>query len=470
MKIFAFVFTFVLFLPRLLVPQPLPVFVGEGTSSDGQRRSIVRDSRGWLYVVYTDSLHQIISKSSTDDGQSWPIYYILNRIGTSVEGEAPALAVAKGDTLYAVWKQSFFDSLGHWGTDVFWSRFDGSAWTPMANVSRQLFDSNSSDYPALVVDPANHPHVVWDVDYSPYEVFYSRYDSAFWTPPEIVSGGGSFHPTLGVDSAGDLHLAYYAGNISYRKHTGGVWGSPTIIGSGGRPCIAVDFLGHLHVVWYDLISGNVEVFYSYFNGSSWSPPLNLSNNIGVSMYPTVSCDARNNLYVAWQDNSMDTTKFERVFYRTFDGTSWSPITVINTDTTWFSGGPNIGYPVTDSGVDIVWTQWYNNQLSVMYRRLPLVGTGVEGENQKTLKEGSLKLTVQSPARHELNVNYSLPFQSKISLILYDLSGRKVMVLDEGEKATGRYEVKRSLGLPAGVYFLRLVSGREALTRKVVVIR
>jgi len=192
--------------------------------------------------------------------------------------------------------------------------------------------------------------------------------------------------------------------------------------------------------------------------------------MGLSEDPTISCDYRNNLYVAWGDNSLDTTKFQRIFYRTYDGSSWSSISVISTDTTWPCQFPNIGYPVTDSGVDVVWTQWYYGWWSVMYRRLPLVGCGVEREKPVEARLSEAKLMFQSPVRRMLRGSYDLPSQGKVSLALYDLSGRRVMILDEGERPGGRYDFKCPLALPVGVYFLRLEAGHANLTRKFVLLR
>ena len=444
--------------------QPNPVLIAQGNTEWAQGRKTVRSSRGWLYAVYYDSLGRVFCARSTDNGLIWPQKDMLNFIGQSVSGYRPSIAVDQGDTLWVVWAQTYFDTLGNWHSDVFWSKYNDSSWTSAANLSNQ---GNGGSTPSITVDPSNHPHVVWDFPGSPYKVYYSRHDGMAWTIPELVSDGGSMSPSLSSDSSGDLCLAYYVGNVSYRKRVGGVWDAPTVIGNGGGGCITVDYLARPHVVWS---ASPAEIFYSFFNGTSWSPPLNLSNNIGSSESPSISCDFRNNLYVAWHDNSPDTTKFERVFYRTFDGSSWSPISVISTDTIWPCQFPNIGYPVTDSGVDVIWRQWYNNQWSVMYRRLPLVGCGVERVKPVEARLSEAKLMFQSPVRRMLRGSYDLPSQGKVSLALYDLSGRRVMILDEGERPGGRYDFKCPLALPAGVYFLRLEAGRAGLTRKVVLIR
>lgn len=425
------------------VAQPPPVFVWVGSNVGGQSRACVRDSRGWIYVVSDDYRGQdgyVHCNYSSDNGTSWSLPWTLNFVGQNVYGVDPAISHAQGDTLYSAWTQSYFDSSGNWGDDVFWSFFDGSSWSPMSNVCHQL----SANFSSLVIDPSRKPHVVWAFwDPSP-ELFYSRYTGSSWTPPEMVSGG-SYMASLGVDSVGDLHLTYYVGNVSYRKRTGGVWSAPTVIGSGTWSSIAVDYLGRPHVVWTSFIYP-YDILYSYFNGTSWSSPLNLSSNVGLSESPTISCDSRNNLYVAWEDNSLDTTKFDRIFYRTYNGVSWSPISVISTDTTWPSARPNIGYPVTDSGVDVVWTQWYNGQWSVMYRRLPLVGSGVE----ETAEIRGQKLEVRITAKPNPFASFAVvPGHEGEKFTLYDVSGRKVGVY-KGDRI--------GVGLSAGIYFLKPQGG------------
>jgi hypothetical protein len=53
----------------------------------------------------------------------------------------------------------------------------------------------------------------------------------------------------------------------------------------------------------------------------------------------------------------------------------------------------------------------------------------------------------------------------------DALGRRVAVLTEGDASAGRREVALPLdGLAPGVYVVRLVAGREVVTRSVVVVR
>lgn len=99
-----------------------------------------------------------------------------------------------------------------------------------------------------------------------------------------------------------------------------------------------------------------------------------------------------------------------------------------------------------------------------------VPAGIE-ENEK-LKEKSEKLKIgQNPFNKSTNIYYEMPMKSKVSLKLYDLSGREVRTLAEGEKQEGKYEVKLSSeGLRTEVYFIKLEAGTYKETKKVVLVK
>lgn len=88
-----------------------------------------------------------------------------------------------------------------------------------------------------------------------------------------------------------------------------------------------------------------------------------------------------------------------------------------------------------------------------------------------------------PDRPELHQNYPNPFNpsttiryqlsatSRVSLRIYDVLGREVRVLVDGERSPGAYaEVFDATDLPSGVYLYRLRAGEVVRTRKLVVVR
>jgi len=69
----------------------------------------------------------------------------------------------------------------------------------------------------------------------------------------------------------------------------------------------------------------------------------------------------------------------------------------------------------------------------------------------------------------------LPKPGKVSLKIYDSSGRLVVTLVDGNKEAGYHEVSWSSksgknNLPSGVYFCKLATRNRYLTRKIVLLR
>jgi len=95
------------------------------------------------------------------------------------------------------------------------------------------------------------------------------------------------------------------------------------------------------------------------------------------------------------------------------------------------------------------------------------GTGVGSERPVHIREFSLSVN-PNPARGALSVHYDVPREGRVSVAVYDASGRLVRLLADGDVAPGRYEAALGRGtLPAGVYFCTLASGEKRISRKVV---
>lgn len=131
-----------------------------------------------------------------------------------------------------------------------------------------------------------------------------------WTTPSAVTStaggdpGGT--PKIVTDKSGIQHLIYgltHDGNthrvsFRYRKRTNGSWGNATLVNLDSQSVdtavgtdyfigswrFAVDNSGNPHLVWTTSFSSfaNInkqEVYYSYFNGSTWAAPVALSSSI-----------------------------------------------------------------------------------------------------------------------------------------------------------------------------------------------
>jgi len=69
------------------------------------------------------------------------------------------------------------------------------------------------------------------------------------------------------------------------------------------------------------------------------------------------------------------------------------------------------------------------------------------------------------------ISYQVPVTSKVSLKIYDVTGRLVKTLVDELKSAGAYTVKLDgKDMPSGLYFYQLKVGQETRTKKLLLIR
>jgi hypothetical protein len=90
--------------------------------------------------------------------------------------------------------------------------------------------------------------------------------------------------------------------------------------------------------------------------------------------------------------------------------------------------------------------------------------------ERTVKEAELLGTYPNPAQTQATIRYAVPERQDVKIYLYDILGRRVQTVVDGERE-GRY--KRQLDtsrLASGVYFLRLRAEGATKTQKLTVVR
>jgi hypothetical protein len=77
----------------------------------------------------------------------------------------------------------------------------------------------------------------------------------------------------------------------------------------------------------------------------------------------------------------------------------------------------------------------------------------------------------NPAKSLTAVRYSLPIERKVSLQLYDISGRLVKTLVKEQKKPGNYSINLNTNtLSAGIYFLSLETREKRIIERLVVVK
>jgi hypothetical protein len=82
----------------------------------------------------------------------------------------------------------------------------------------------------------------------------------------------------------------------------------------------------------------------------------------------------------------------------------------------------------------------------------------------------------NPFHENTSIDYSLTRDGEVELIVYDVLGREIAVLQKQQQKAGLHHVnwtgrdRRGHALPAGIYFLRLRANNLEMIRKLVIVR
>ena len=96
-------------------------------------------------------------------------------------------------------------------------------------------------------------------------------------------------------------------------------------------------------------------------------------------------------------------------------------------------------------------------------------TGIS--NYETPLTYSLKQNYPNPFNSSTVIKFLLPRQENVSLKIYDLNGREVMTLLNGQKSAGEHEYRfNASALSSGVYFYKLKADNFSQIRKMIIVK
>ena len=280
----------------------------------------------------------------------------------------PSLATDSAGNVHVAW-----ESVEVGGTlsdhKISYKRWDtySDSWTTTEIISTE--STSGSFNPSIAVDSANNLHVVWN-DQTNYagcgiddDIFYKRWDdsSSTWSTTEVVSTEStdySFLPSLAVDSAGNVHVAWedwtdYAGcgideDIFYKRWNSStsLWTTTEVVSTESTAdsywsSLAVDSSGSVHVAWVDQTdyaeSGTDEdIFYKRWDSATYSWATffwNWTNTEVISTestehseYPSLAIDSEGTVHVAWFDitDYAGAGTDEDIFYKVLTGLPKAP--------------------------------------------------------------------------------------------------------------------------------------------------
>ncbi len=249
---------------------------------------IVSDSSGNLHAV---SIARILNSPGIYhffwDGNEWTYSVILTNSGARLD-DGLRIACDNEDNLHLVWAEAS----PYW-PDIFYKYWDGSVWSSSVQISPDWPDIYYL-HPLLNIDSLNHPHVAMAA--IGFGSAYTRWNGIEWTEPTIPGVGGG-----GGDS------------------------------SGPKYGMEIDILDNPHIIARG-VSPWIDYSHTFGIGSSWTPPVNISNSPEHSTYIRTASDDSGNIHAIWQDSLPLPQTGSQIVYRRFDGLTWSePEIVFNFD-------------------------------------------------------------------------------------------------------------------------------------------
>ncbi|MED5474416.1 MAG: BspA family leucine-rich repeat surface protein, partial [Candidatus Neomarinimicrobiota bacterium] len=96
---------------------------------------------------------------------------------------------------------------------------------------------------------------------------------------------------------------------------------------------------------------------------------------------------------------------------------------------------------------------------------------LSNNNMNMPSEYVMNSAYPNPFNPVTNISYGIPQDGEVSLNVYDLEGRNIILLDQGLKTAGNHNIEwNAQNYPSGIYFIKLTSKEFSQTQKVTLIK
>ncbi len=280
-----------------------------------------------VYILWNDNStgrFGIFLSKSMDGGTTFgaPVN-ISKNIGSST---SPQFAVS-GNEVFVVWQGK---ATGKYQIIFAKSTDGGATFSTPVNISN---NSGDSSFPKIAVS-GNNLYVTWafTVTNKDYDILFTQSTdggATFGTPvnlsntvgdtglPQMALSGNDVYVTWENNAPGNFDVF-----VARSTDNGKTFTIPVNVSNNPKPSGAPQIVAsgnNVYVVWMDNTPGNYDIFVakSTNNGSTFGPPVNVSNNAGDSGYPQMTV-FENNLYVVWTD-TISNNNYDVLFAKSTDG-------------------------------------------------------------------------------------------------------------------------------------------------------
>ena len=241
-----------------------------------------------------------------------------------------------------------------------------------------------------------------------------------------------------------------------------------------RPSLSIDNTGNLYCVWtqYDagdvanngMACGDVYATHSTDNGVNWYKATNLTNTGNDTT--TLTGSAANEMFACAQEVVTNDSLYISYLYRTEGGVAVNPIT--GTTPLW----TNNSIKVQRVPVSALRNDEFLPDTVPMWSELAHHYTfGVRNVADRIPNNFKLEANYPNPFNPTTDIVFSLDKTRNIQIAVYDVTGRQVAKLANGNYTAGRHTVSfNGQNHASGVYFVRLSANGLDQTRKITLLK
>jgi hypothetical protein len=385
------------------------------------------------------------------------------------------------------------------GTDIYAQRVDAAGaaqWT--ANGIAICTATNSQSLPMIAVDGAGGAIVTWeDVRAGNSDVYAQRVNNlgaAQWTANGVLLcslSSGQLAPVIIADGAGGGIVAWRDGRngsasdiFAQRVSSIGTaqWtpdGVAICIASGTQfaPTVVSDAAQGAIVTWQDMRSGTSDVYaqrVSNLGVVQWT-----ANGVAIctatadQYFPTIASDGANGAIITWSDARSGVVSDIYVQRVSGAGTpQWAANGVVISNTTNDGISPTIVYDGA-GGMIVAWQDYRSGSSDIYALSLNASGgipTAVSGPTRgPAMLVGHV---YPNPFAGTASMDVELATPAAVRIDVFDVTGRRVREMKLAGSQRVQFDGRDNAGrlLASGIYFCRVQSDRETITRKMVIAR
>jgi hypothetical protein len=446
-------------LPVQLFGWTTPVMI----SSSGQSPVITVDRRGWVHVAFYRVMDEQHFRCDPYycyyNGTSWSTP--INLFPDAKQANNLSICVDTLNRVHITWTD-----FGAYVGELYYTCYNGTTWIGPVHMADSLPNTSALGMSSLACDSSNNVHLVWQ-SYpetgNDMEIFYSKFDGDNWSHPINISNDpqGSGMIDLVIDKEQYLHVVWmdYAEDygVRYSRYNGSSWSPSTLLPDPSRgqsvgPKIAViDTIPH--VVWEERAPrpGVSITAYTYLTDTGWATPETLSSPDKDAYFWDMVSDKNNRIHIVYNQHSSTNYIFN-------ENGVWS----IPDSIPQCYGGPALAIDNKNNVLHMVFQRAGTREIWYTKHSLPEIE---EDTNSPVI---TFVLIVPSPISNKIELEYSLPKNDSVTLLISDILGRIIKKVNLGVKSAGkhRYKLKGDIEC-AGVYFITLKVGNIKITKKII---